>query len=120
VTVRSSTQAWLLVAVAILGISSSGPITAAMAAPILAIAFWRNLGAYIVFAAAWALLMSLASLALALLLGLFGSAPTIQSVVPLALMMIVMMSTSMYFTFRDSFLETGDNDAPGTPGGDAT
>jgi drug/metabolite transporter (DMT)-like permease len=43
VPLLSSTRAWLLVAVAIVGISSSAPVTAAMAAPVLAVAFWRNL-----------------------------------------------------------------------------
>jgi drug/metabolite transporter (DMT)-like permease len=43
VPLLSSTRAWLLVAVAIFGISSSAPVTAAMAAPVLAVAFWRNL-----------------------------------------------------------------------------
>jgi drug/metabolite transporter (DMT)-like permease len=43
VRLLSSTRAWLLVAVAIVGISSSAPVTAAMAAPVLAVAFWRNL-----------------------------------------------------------------------------
>jgi drug/metabolite transporter (DMT)-like permease len=36
-------RAWVLVAVAIFGISSSAPVTAATAAPVLAVAFWRNL-----------------------------------------------------------------------------
>jgi len=44
VSLLSSTRAWLLVAVAVIGISSSAPVTAATAAPILAVAFWRNLG----------------------------------------------------------------------------
>ncbi len=39
----SPTRAWLLVAVAIAGISSSAPVTAATVAPVLAVAFWRNL-----------------------------------------------------------------------------
>jgi drug/metabolite transporter (DMT)-like permease len=43
VSVLSPTRAWLLVAVAIVGISSSAPVTAATAAPVLAVAFWRNL-----------------------------------------------------------------------------
>jgi drug/metabolite transporter (DMT)-like permease len=47
------TRAWLLVAVAIVGISSSAPITAAMAAPVLAVAFWRNLVGALV-SGAWA------------------------------------------------------------------
>jgi drug/metabolite transporter (DMT)-like permease len=41
--VGSVTRAWLMVAVAVIGISSSAPITAATTAPILAVAFWRNL-----------------------------------------------------------------------------
>jgi drug/metabolite transporter (DMT)-like permease len=36
-------RAWGLVAVAVLGISTSAPLSAAMAAPVLAVAFWRNL-----------------------------------------------------------------------------
>jgi drug/metabolite transporter (DMT)-like permease len=39
----SSTRAWLLVMIAIAGISSSAPVTAVTAAPVLAVAFWRNL-----------------------------------------------------------------------------
>lgn len=39
----SSSRAWLLIAVAVLGISSSAPVTAATAAPVLAVALWRNL-----------------------------------------------------------------------------
>jgi drug/metabolite transporter (DMT)-like permease len=44
----SSTRAWLLVAVAIVGISTSAPVTAVMAAPVLAVAFWRNLAGALV------------------------------------------------------------------------
>jgi drug/metabolite transporter (DMT)-like permease len=43
VPLLSSTRAWLLVAVAIVGISSSAPVSAATVAPVLAIAVWRNL-----------------------------------------------------------------------------
>jgi drug/metabolite transporter (DMT)-like permease len=44
VTVLRSSRAWLLVSVAILGISTSAPVTADTLAPVLAVAFWRNLG----------------------------------------------------------------------------
>ena len=44
----SSARAWVLVAVAIVGISSSAPVTAATAAPVLAVAFWRNLAGALV------------------------------------------------------------------------
>jgi len=37
------TRAWLLVAVAVVGISSSAPLSTAVVAPVLAVAFWRNL-----------------------------------------------------------------------------
>jgi drug/metabolite transporter (DMT)-like permease len=43
VTPLSSLRAWLLVVVAVFGISSSAPISAATAAPVLAVALWRNL-----------------------------------------------------------------------------
>ncbi|GAB6900940.1 DMT family transporter [Kineosporia succinea] len=36
-------RAWILVAVAVTGVSSSGPITAGTLAPVIAIVFWRNL-----------------------------------------------------------------------------
>jgi drug/metabolite transporter (DMT)-like permease len=39
-----SSRAWILVAIAVLGISTSAPVSTAMAAPVLAVAFWRNLG----------------------------------------------------------------------------
>ena len=38
----NATRAWLLVGIAVVGISSSAPVTAATAAPVLAVAFWRN------------------------------------------------------------------------------
>jgi drug/metabolite transporter (DMT)-like permease len=43
VSLLSSSRAWLLVALAVVGISSSAPVTAATAAPVLAVALWRNL-----------------------------------------------------------------------------
>lgn len=70
-----------------------------------AIAFWRNLGAFVTFAAAWLLLLSLIGLALSVLFALFGAVPT-PFVWPVALLVITMMAASMYFTFRDSFVAT--------------
>jgi drug/metabolite transporter (DMT)-like permease len=48
VTPLRSNQAWLLVAIAVLGISSSAPVSTATVAPVLAVAFWRNLGGTLV------------------------------------------------------------------------
>jgi drug/metabolite transporter (DMT)-like permease len=48
-------RAWILVAVGVVGVSSSAPLTAGTLAPIVAIAFWRNLvGAGV--SGTWALL----------------------------------------------------------------
>jgi hypothetical protein len=86
-----------------------------------AVAFWRNLGAFIVFAAGWMLFLSLAGFLLAVVFALFGATPTMPSVIPLALMIMAMVATSMYFTFRDSFHaaeEEPQQPLPGPPGGD--
>jgi hypothetical protein len=84
-----------------------------------AVAFWRNLGAFVVFAAGWILFLSLAGFLLALVFALFGATPTMPSVIPLALMIMAMVATSMYFTFRDSFQADEDpQPQPGPPGGD--
>jgi hypothetical protein len=40
---------------------------------------------------------------------------------PTVLLLAAMFSTSVYFTFRDSFLATPDEEAPAaTPGGEST
>jgi hypothetical protein len=85
-----------------------------------AVAFWRNIGAFIVFAAAWVLVMSAVLISIATLFVLFGATPTPQAMLPVALIVPAMISTSMYFTFRDSFAETPDNEPPQPepPGGE--
>ncbi|MBT0770396.1 DMT family transporter [Kineosporia sp. J2-2] len=51
----STFRAWILVAVAVLGVSTSGPVTAGTLAPVVAIAFWRNVAGAGV-SGTWALL----------------------------------------------------------------
>jgi hypothetical protein len=90
-----------------------------------AVCFWRNLGAFIVYGAAWVLVLSLAFFVLALFAALFGGPPSPASIVPLMLLFMAMAATSMYFTFRDSFVADDAEDDPppptptGPPGGDA-
>ncbi len=53
-------RAWILVAVAVTGVSSSGPITAGTLAPVIAIVFWRNLAGAGV-SGIWALFFAIAT-----------------------------------------------------------
>lgn len=76
-----------------------------------AVAFWRNLGAFLLFALAWAVFLFGLIALISLLFAAFGSAPTLQAIAPLALVLAAMISTSMYFTFRDCFVPA-DSDAP--------
>ena len=75
-----------------------------------AVAFWRNLGAFLMFGAAWLAFMFAAGAVLSLVFALFGATPTPQAMAPVALLMLAMMSTSMYFTFRDSFVPDSPTD----------
>ena len=75
------------------------------------IAFWRNLGAFAVFIAAWWMILFGCVLAIGLVLGLLGVKPSVESLSPIVLLAGTVISTSMYFTFRDSFRD----DAPGEP-----
>lgn len=79
-----------------------------------AVAFWRNLGAFVVFGFGWILFLSFIGLVLSLLFGLLGAVST-AFVWPVALLVITMMATSMYFTFRDSFADDGEAAAPPVP-----
>jgi len=68
-----------------------------------AIAFWRNLRAFFVYAAAWVLLLS--GLMLLLLLVSAGNRMVmVQFLAPFSLVFLGMLFTSLYFSFRDSFV----------------
>lgn len=70
-----------------------------------AVAFWRNLGAYLIFAATWVLVLALTGVVMSIIFAAFGAAST-AFVWPIALLVITMMATSMYFPFRDCFVPT--------------
>lgn len=76
-------------------------------------ACWANKGAMLLFLAGWMGVMLLVGLVLSLLAGLLGTAALQVILYPLVLLMASMFHTSIWFTFRDSFI--GDEtDTPTT------
>jgi hypothetical protein len=79
------------------------------------LACWANKGAMLVFMAGWMAVFAAVGLLLSLLAGLLGSAEAVQVVLyPLVLLMAAMFHTSIWFTFRDSFLDAAENTPPTT------
>lgn len=75
------------------------------------VACLRNLGAFMVYVAAWIAVFVLGALAVLLLASLLGGAEFASAaMVPAALLMAAMFFTSIYFTVQDCFL--ADDDAP--------
>lgn len=79
------------------------------------VAFWRNLGAFVVFGLAWMAVLALVILALGLMIKAFGSAASIATFMPAALIVASMVTCSLYFTFRDCY-QADETDNP--PGGE--
>jgi hypothetical protein len=75
-------------------------------------ACYKNFGAFTVFGMAWTGVFILAAIVVSLIATALGN-PTVATVVmfPVALVIVAMFFTSIYFTFRDSFVE--DDDASG-------
>lgn len=83
------------------------------------LACWANKGAMLVFMAGWVAVFAAVGLLLSLLAGLLGSAAAMQVVLyPMVLLMAAMFHTSIWFTFRDSFLD-GDATTPPATGDSA-
>jgi hypothetical protein len=76
-----------------------------------AVAFWRNLGAFATFGFGWFVFLFAVGLVINILFTLVGAQPTYAALIPVGLIAMSMMSTSMYFTFRDCFVATPE----GTP-----
>jgi len=69
-----------------------------------AVVCWRNAGAYLVFGAAWMVVLLLTGVVVTLLAGLLASPEAAAALImPVALLMAAMFSTSIYFTFEGSF-----------------
>lgn len=82
------------------------------------VACWRNMGALLVYGLAWMGVFLLVGSVLGLLGAVAGGANLARAVmVPTALLMAAMFTSSIWFTFRDSF--AADDDAPSPhPDGD--
>lgn len=83
-----------------------------------AVACFRNFGAHLLYALAWLAVFLAVGSVFGLIGGLIGGATMARAVMmPTALLMAAMFSTSIYFTFRDSFSATPEPEqqVPGEP-----
>ncbi len=78
------------------------------------VACMRNAGAFLVYGLAWAGLVTAMAMVIAVFASFAGSAQTASVIMmPFAFLMAAMMSTSVYFTFRDCFeAEVADGEPP--------
>ena len=80
------------------------------------VACLRNFGAFLVFGIAWLAVFLVVGTSFGLAGGLLGGPAAARAVmIPAALFMAAMFSTSIYFTFRDSFVATPQPEPP-SPG----
>jgi hypothetical protein len=71
------------------------------------VACLRNIGAYLMYGLTWMALLMAVSVVLGVVLGSFGMASLAKPILmAFALSMAAMIYTSVYFTFRDSFVHT--------------
>ena len=81
------------------------------------VACLRNFGAYLVYGLAWLAVILGAGSVFGLIGGLIGGAAMARMVMmPTALLMAAMCSTSIYFTFRDSFAAAEELQQQSPPG----
>ena len=80
-----------------------------------AVVCFRNAGAYALFGLTWLAVLMLTGVVVTLLAGLLASPEAAAALVmPAALLMAAMFSTSIYFTFESSFEATpSDDNSPG-------
>ena len=82
-----------------------------------AVVCFRNAGAYTLFGLAWMVVLIVVGLVVSMLAGLLASPEAAAALVmPAALLMAAMFSTSIYFTFRDSFDATPADPIDGNVG----
>ncbi len=75
------------------------------------VACLRNFGAFLLYGAAWLAVFLGTGTVFGLIGGMLGGAGMARAVMmPMALLMAAMFSTSIYFTFRDSFVATPDSE----------
>ncbi|KQP22999.1 BPSS1780 family membrane protein [Pseudorhodoferax sp. Leaf267] len=72
------------------------------------VACLRNAGAFLVYGLAWGGLVMVLGMVIAVFASLLGSAQAASTIMmPFAFLMAAMMSTSIFFTFRDCFVADG-------------
>ncbi|RYX95214.1 MAG: hypothetical protein EOO28_12435 [Comamonadaceae bacterium] len=76
------------------------------------VACFRNMGAFMVYGLGWLAVFLCMGVVISLLASVLGSPEAMGAVVlPMALLMAAMFSTSIFFTFRDSFVAEPDDAA---------
>lgn len=76
------------------------------------VACLRNAGAFVVYGLAWGALVMVLGLVIAVFTSVMGSPQMASTIMmPFAFLMAAMMSTSIYFTFRDCFVADAPADA---------
>jgi hypothetical protein len=88
-----------------------------------AVACFRNLGAMLVFGAGWLAVFLVAGFIVSTIGAMLGGLAVARGIMtPTALLLVAMFTTSVYFTFRDSFRADGEEEVPPlpAPGGEST
>jgi hypothetical protein len=77
-----------------------------------AVVCFRNAGAYAVFGITWMLVLMVVGVGVTLIAGLLASPEAAAALImPIALLMAAMFSTSIYFTFEGSFAASPEDEA---------
>jgi hypothetical protein len=84
------------------------------------VAFFRNFGAMAVYTLAWVAVFVAIGFLVSSVGLMFGGLAVARSIMmPTVLILVAMFSTSLYFTFRDSFRADDGAEETGQPGGEA-
>jgi hypothetical protein len=85
-----------------------------------AVACFRNFGAFLVYSLAWLAVFLAVGFLVSTIGMLLGGVPVARSIMmPTVLILVAMFSTSLYFTFRDSFRADDEVEAAAIPPGGA-
>lgn len=79
------------------------------------VAFWRNIGAFLAFVAAWMGVVLVLLLVLGLVLQLLGTGMSMATAFPMVLLIGTVGTCSLYFSYRDSYVAPGGEEPPAPP-----
>ena len=81
-----------------------------------AVACLRNVGAMLLYGLAWLALFLVVGFVMSTVGVLLGGTAVARSIMmPTVLLLVAMFTTSLYFTFRDSFRADGEEERPAAP-----